>query len=180
MNKISHDRINCFRRVAIVGLSLFLIQTAVAQTEDGEQREHVFEEIVVTAVYVESAAGTAAGGKTGLTATVVGFLFLLMIFMAPLSYLVPAYATAPALMYVGLLMLGNVRKLNFDDTVDALSGLTCAVLIVLTANIVTGIMFGFSTFVVGRLLSGQWRRLNLGVVVIAVGLVVFYMGGWAI
>ena len=62
------------------------------------------------AVYIESAAGTAAGGKTGLTATLVGVLFLLMIFLSPLSYLVPAYATAPALMYVGLLMLGNVTK----------------------------------------------------------------------
>ncbi|MFN6887461.1 solute carrier family 23 protein, partial [Proteus mirabilis] len=54
------------------------------------------------AVYVESAAGTAAGGKTGLTATVVGILFLLILFLSPLSYLVPPYATAPALMYVGL------------------------------------------------------------------------------
>jgi len=132
------------------------------------------------AVFVESAAGTAAGGKTGLTATVVGALFLLMIFMAPLSYLVPAYATAPALMYVGLLMLGNVRSLNFKDPVDAYSGLICAVLIVLSANIVTGIMFGFSTFVIGRILSGEWRKLNVGVVMITVSLITFYMGGWAI
>ncbi|GAM76058.1 guanine-hypoxanthine permease [Vibrio ishigakensis] len=95
------------------------------------------------AVYIESAAGTAAGGKTGLTAVVVGVLFLLLLFVAPISYLVPAYATAPALMYVGLLMLGNVRKLDFDDSVDALSGLVCAVFIVLTGNIVTGIMLGF-------------------------------------
>ena len=92
---------------------------------------------------IESAAGTAAGGKTGLTATLVGVLFLLMIFLSPLSYLVPAYATAPALMYVGLLMLGNVTKLDFNDSVDALSGMLCAVFIVLTCNIVTGIMLGF-------------------------------------
>ena len=92
----------------------------------------------------------------------------------------PAYATAPALMYVGLLMLSNVGKLNFEDPVDALSGLTCAVLIMLSANIVTGIMFGFSTFVIGRVLSGDWRKLNIGVVIIAAGLVTFYIGGWAI
>ncbi len=132
------------------------------------------------AVYIESAAGTAAGGKTGLTATVVGLLFGLTIFMAPLTYLVPAYATAPALMYVGLLMLSNVAKLNFDDPVDAFSGLACAVVIVLSANIVTGIMFGFSTFVMGRLIGGQWRQLNIGVTFIAAGLIAFYMGGWAI
>ena len=106
--------------------------------------------------YIESAAGTAAGGKTGLTATVVGVLFLLILFLSPLSYLVPGYATAPALMYVGLLMLSNVSKLDFNDFVDAMSGLVCAVFIVLTCNIVTG------------------------TVIIAIALVAFYAGGWAI
>ncbi|MEK9496563.1 NCS2 family permease [Photorhabdus sp. P32] len=132
------------------------------------------------AVYIESAAGTAAGGKTGLTATVVGILFLLILFFSPLSYLVPAYATAPALMYVGLLMLSNVRKLDFDDFVGAMSGMLCAVFIVLTCNIVTGIMLGFSSLVVGRICSGEWRQLNIGTVVITVALVAFYAGDWAI
>ncbi|ALP40171.1 xanthine/uracil permease and YjcD [Aeromonas schubertii] len=132
------------------------------------------------AVYIESAAGTAAGGKTGLTATVVGVLFLLMIFLSPLSYLVPAYATAPALMYVGLLMLGNITKLDFKDSVDALCGMLCAVFIVLTCNIVTGIMIGFASLVVGRLVAGEAKRLNLGTMLIAVALVAFYAGGWAI
>lgn len=132
------------------------------------------------AVYIESAAGTAAGGKTGLTAIVVGLLFLLILFMSPLAYLVPAYATAPALMYVGLLMLSNVAKIDFGDFVDAMSGLVTAVFIVLTCNIVTGIMLGFATLVVGRLFAGEWRKLNIGTVAIAVALVVFYAGGWAI
>ncbi|MCH1929096.1 NCS2 family permease [Shewanella sp. A25] len=132
------------------------------------------------AVYIESAAGTAAGGKTGLTATIVGLLFLLMVFLAPLSYLVPAYATAPALMYVGLLMLSNVAKLDFNDKVDAMAGLTCAVFIILSCNIVTGIMLGFVTLVVGRIVSGEWRQLKVGVLAITLGLVAFYMGGWAI
>lgn len=132
------------------------------------------------AVYIESAAGTAAGGKTGMTAAVVGVLFLLILFLSPLSYLVPGYATAPALMYVGLLMLSNVAKLDFDDFVDAMSGLVCAVFIVLTCNIVTGIMLGFSTLVIGRVFSNEWRKLNIGTVIIAVALVVFYAGGWAI
>ncbi|MBO1894370.1 NCS2 family permease [Shewanella sp. BF02_Schw] len=132
------------------------------------------------AVYIESAAGTAAGGKTGLTATIVGLLFLIMMFLAPLSFLVPVYATAPALMYVGLLMLSNVTKLNFDDKVDAMAGLTCAVFIILSCNIVTGIMLGFVTLVIGRICSGEWRKLRLGVILITLGLVAFYMGGWAI
>ena len=132
------------------------------------------------AVYIESAAGTAAGGKTGITAIVVGVLFLLMLFFQPLAFLVPNYATAPALMYVGLLMLSNVSKLNFDDIVGAMSGLICAVFIVLTANIVTGIMLGFATLVIGRIVSGDVKRLNVGTVVIAVVLVAFYACGWAI
>ncbi|MBP2847243.1 NCS2 family permease [Dickeya oryzae] len=143
----------------------------------------IFSSLVGTspaAVYIESAAGTAAGGKTGLTATVVGVLFLLILFLSPLSYLVPAYATAPALMYVGLLMLSNVSKLDFNDFVDAMSGLVCAVFIVLTCNIVTGIMLGFGSLVLGRLFSGEWRKLNVGTVIIAAALVAFYAGGWAL
>lgn len=132
------------------------------------------------AVYIESAAGTAAGGKTGLTALTVGVLFLCILFLSPLSYLVPAYATAPALMYVGLLMLSNVSKLDFSDFVDAMAGLITAVFIVLTCNIVTGIMIGFTSLVIGRIVAGEWRKLNIGTVVITIALVAFYAGGWAI
>ncbi|MCX5462731.1 NCS2 family permease [Alcaligenes parafaecalis] len=132
------------------------------------------------AAYIESAAGTAAGGRTGLTAVVVGLGFLMLIFLSPLAGLVPSYATAPALMYVGLLMLGGVRHLNTEDTVDTMSGLVCAVFIVLTVNIVTGIMLGFCTLVLGRLFSGELRRLNVGTVLIALALAVFYLGGWAL
>ena len=132
------------------------------------------------AVYIESAAGTAAGGKTGITAIVVGVLFLLMLFFQPLAFLVPGYATAPALMYVGLLMLSNVSKLDFDDFVGAMSGLVCAVFIVLTANIVTGIMLGFAALVIGRIVSGDVKKLNIGTIIIAIVLVAFYAGGWAI
>lgn len=132
------------------------------------------------AVYIESAAGTAVGGKTGLTAVIVGALFLIMLFFQPLAFLVPSYATAPALMYVGLLMLSNVSKLDFDDFVGAMAGLVCAVFIVLTANIVTGIMLGFALLVIGRIISGEFKKLNLGTVMIAVVLVAFYALGYAI
>ncbi|WP_321866370.1 NCS2 family permease [Burkholderia cenocepacia] len=132
------------------------------------------------AAHIESSVGVAAGAKTGLAAAVVGLLFLVVMFFSPLAGLVPSYATAPALMYVGLLMLGSVSKLHMDDMVDAMSGLVCAVFIVLTANIVTGIMLGFSTLVIGRLASGEFRKLNVGTVLIAAVLVTFYLGGWAI
>lgn len=132
------------------------------------------------AAYIESSVGVAAGAKTGLAAAVVGLLFLVVMFFSPLAGLVPSYATAPALMYVGLLMLSSVSKLHMDDSVDAMAGLVTAVFIVLTANIVTGIMLGFATLVIGRIVSGEWRKLNLGTVSIAVVLVAFYAGGWAI
>ncbi|KUU83368.1 permease [Escherichia coli] len=145
--------------------------------------EDVFSGLVgaaPAAVYIESAAGTAAGGKTGLTATVVGVLFLMILFLSPLSFLIPGYATAPALMYVGLLMLSNVSKLDFNDFIDAMAGLVCAVFIVLTCNIVTGIMLGFVTLVVGRVFAREWQKLNIGTVIITAALVAFYAGGWAI
>jgi AGZA family xanthine/uracil permease-like MFS transporter len=107
------------------------------------------------AAYIESTVGVAAGAKTGMAAAVVGLLFL-------------------------LLMLSSVSKLHMDDMVDAMSGLVCAVFIVLTANIVTGIMLGFSTLVIGRIVSGEYRKLNVGTVAIAVVLAAFYLGGWAI
>jgi AGZA family xanthine/uracil permease-like MFS transporter len=132
------------------------------------------------AAYIESTVGVAAGAKTGMAAAVVGLLFLVVMFFSPLAGLVPSYATAPALMYVGLLMLSSVSKLNMDDMVDAMSGLVCAVFIVLTANIVTGIMLGFSTLVIGRIVSGEYRKLNVGTVAIAIVLAAFYLGGWAI
>ena len=132
------------------------------------------------AAYIESTVGVAAGARTGLAAVTVGALFLAVMFFSPLAGLVPSYATAPALMYVGLLMLSSVSRLHMDDLDDALSGLVCAVFIVLTCNIVTGIMLGFCTLVIGRIVSGEWRKLNIGTVAIAVALAAFYAGGWAI
>lgn len=132
------------------------------------------------AAYIESTVGVAAGARTGLAAVTVGVLFLAVMFFSPLAGLVPSYATAPALMYVGLLMLSSVSRLHMDDLVDSLAGLVCAVFIVLTCNIVTGIMLGFCTLVIGRIVAGEWRKLNVGTVAIAVALAAFYAGGWAI
>lgn len=76
-------------------------------------------------------------------------------------------------MYVGLLMLSNVSKLDFNDFIDAMAGLVCAVFIVLTCNIVTGIMLGFVTLVVGRVFAREWQKLNIGTVIITAALVAF-------
>lgn len=130
------------------------------------------------AVYIESATGTAAGGRTGLTSVVIGLLFLLLIFFSPLAFLVPAYATAPALIYVGLLMLSNINNLNFNDFIDAMAGLICAIFIMLSCNIVTGIMLGYVCLVIGRIFAKEWHKLNIGTITIAIILVTFYATGW--
>lgn len=132
------------------------------------------------AVYIESAAGTASGGKTGLTAVTVGILFIIILFMSPLAYLVPTYATAPVLMYVGLLMLSNVSKIDFSDFIDAVSGLLVAVFIVFSCNIVTGIMLGCITLVISRIVSGEFRKLTVGTIIISMILIIFYLSGLAI
>lgn len=132
------------------------------------------------AVYIESAAGTTSGGRTGLTAVVVGILFILILFISPIAYLVPSYATAPVLMYIGLLMLSNVSKIDFSDFIDAISGLIVAVFIVLSCNIVTGIMLGFINLVISRIISGEFRKLNIGSIIITIVLIIFYLSGWAI
>lgn len=135
---------------------------------------------IPAAVYIESAAGTAAGGRSGITAITVGVLFLFILLFQPIALLVPTYATAPALMYVGLLMLGNVKELNFKDQVGFMSGLISAVFIILSANIVTGIMLGFCSIVIGRVVTRDWARLNVGTVLIAIGLFAYYVSGLAL
>lgn len=132
------------------------------------------------AVYIESAAGTASGGKTGLTAVTVGIMFIFILFISPIAYLVPPYATSPALMYVGLLMLSNVSKIDFSDFIDAVSGLLVAVFIVLSCNIVTGIMLGLIVLIISRIVSGEFRKLKIGTVLIAIILFVFYLNKWSI
>lgn len=125
-------------------------------------------------VYIESLAGTAVGGKTGLTAIVVGFLFFLILFMEPIVYLIPVYATAPALMYVGLLMLSNISQMNYNDSIDKMSGLLTAVFIAFTSNILNGIMLGFFSLVLGRIFSGEWYKLKVNTIIITIVLLLFY------
>ncbi len=83
-------------------------------------------------------------------------------------------------MYIGLLMLQNVSKLNFNDFVDTMSGLVFAVFIVFTCNIATGLMFGFVTLVIGRIFAKEWHCLNASTLLLTLLLVIFYYGGLAI
>jgi AGZA family xanthine/uracil permease-like MFS transporter len=115
--------------------------------------------------YIESAAG--AGGKTGLVAVTVGVLFLAALVLAPVAGAVPAYATAPALVFVAVLFAKDLKDVDWEDVTEALPALMTALAIPLTFSIAEGIGIGFLTYCVVKLLSGRWRDVGPGVAVIA-------------
>ena len=112
--------------------------------------------------YVESSAGIEAGGRTGLTAVVVGIFFLIAIFFSPLASIVPAYATAGALIYVAILMLGGMEKLDWSDASELLPALIMIVMIPLTFSIANGIALGFIAYVAIKISVGDLRKISSG------------------
>jgi len=110
--------------------------------------------------YIESAAGISTGGRSGLTAVVVGILFFLAIFLSPLAGVVPKEATAPALIIVGFLMLSIVKELPFHKFDEAFPAFLIMIVMPLTYSISNGIGFGFITFTVIKLLSGRGREVH--------------------
>ena len=111
--------------------------------------------------YIESAAGIAAGGKTGLTAVTVAVLFLVSLFFAPLIGLVPGFATAPPLILVGALMMADVGKINFADFTDGLPAFLTIIMMPLTSSIANGFAFGFISFAFIKTLGGKAREVSL-------------------
>ena len=109
--------------------------------------------------YVESTAGVAAGGRTGLTAIVVGVLFLLALFFAPLAGMIPAYATAGAIFYVAVLMLFTLREIDWDDLTEA-SPVAVVLLLTPTFSIADGIALGFITYTIAKLVSGRYKEVS--------------------
>ena len=112
--------------------------------------------------YVESSAGVEAGGRTGLTTVVVGLLFLVAIFFSPLAAIVPAYATAGALIYVSILMMSGMEKLNWSDSIELLPALVIIVMIPLTFSIANGIALGFLSYVVLKISNGDIKNISSG------------------
>lgn len=121
-----------------------------------------------TTSYIESAAGVAEGGRTGLTACVVAVLFLLALFFAPLAGSVPAFATAPALLFVAVLMAAGLAEIDWSDITVAAPVVITALAMPLTFSIASGIAFGFIAWVVIKTLAGRWRELNPMLVILAV------------
>ncbi|HOW43622.1 MAG TPA: NCS2 family permease [Candidatus Aminicenantes bacterium] len=110
--------------------------------------------------YVESAAGVGEGGRSGLTSVVTGALFLLAAFFTPVVAIVPAYATAPALILVGFLLISGVRAIRWDEVTTALPAFLTLIMIPFTFSISKGIGFGFIAYALLKLLAGKWRDVH--------------------
>ncbi|WP_395535086.1 NCS2 family permease [Oceanimonas smirnovii] len=118
--------------------------------------------------YVESSAGVAAGGRTGLTAVTIAALFLLSIFLAPLAGMVPAYATAGALIYVAFVMMSSLANIDWNDYTELAPAALTALMMPLTFSIANGIAMGFVAYAVLKLATGQAAKVSVGVYVLSV------------
>ena len=110
--------------------------------------------------YVESSAGVNVGGKTGLTAVVVGICFLLAFFFSPLASLIPAYATAPALIVVGAMMMKNVQGIDFTDFSESIPAFLTVIMMPMTYSIGNGFGFGFASYCLLKLITGKYRQVT--------------------
>jgi len=125
-----------------------------------------------TTSYIESAAGVQAGGRTGLTAVVVGLLFILALIFAPLAMSVPAYATAPALLFVACLMARGMVEIDWEDASEYAPAVLCAVAMPLTFSIAHGIALGFITYTLTKYLRGRFTEVHPAIAILSVLFVV--------
>ena len=112
--------------------------------------------------YVESSAGVEAGGRTGLTAVIIGTFFLIAIFFSPIASMVPSYATAGALVYVAILMLGGMERLDWSDNTELLPALIMIIMIPLTFSIANGIAIGFIAYIVLKIAARKTLDISMG------------------
>jgi AGZA family xanthine/uracil permease-like MFS transporter len=120
-----------------------------------------------TTAYIESASGVQAGGRTGLTALTVGLLFLAALFIAPLAAVVPAYATAPALLYVAGLMMRELLEIDWNDITESVPSALAALIMPFTYSIANGLAFGFIMYAALKLLTGRAREVHPALWVVA-------------
>ncbi|MBO5704033.1 MAG: NCS2 family permease [Bacteroidaceae bacterium] len=113
-----------------------------------------------TTTYVESAAGVAQGGRSGLTAFVVGGCFVIAMFFSPLFLSIPSAATAPALIIVGLLMVEQIKNVDFDDFSESIPAFVCMIMMPLTYSISNGILIGMITYVLMNIICGKFKKLS--------------------
>ena len=128
-----------------------------------------------TTTYVESASGVSQGGRSGLTAFVVGCCFVVTLFFSPLFLSIPAAATAPVLIIVGLFMLEPICKIDFSDFSESIPAFVCIVMMPLAYSISDGILTGMILYVVLNVLSGKFKKLNLTMYILAILFILKYI-----
>lgn len=124
--------------------------------------------------FVESASGVQVGGRSGLTAISAAVCFALALFFAPLFLAIPSQATAPALFLVGVMMMSDIRKVDFGNYVNAIPCFVCISFMPLTYSISDGILMGLITYVLLRVLSGKFSELNIGMMILCVLFILKY------
>ena len=125
--------------------------------------------------FVESSAGIAEGGRTGMTALSTGLLFFVALFFAPLFLLIPSAATTGALVLVGVLMLSSIKDVDFDDISEALPAFVTVIMMILTYNIAEGMSLGLISYTLVKTLSGRWRHVSLTLYIVSALLVLRYV-----
>nr|WP_311448059.1 NCS2 family permease [uncultured Porphyromonas sp.] len=125
--------------------------------------------------FVESSAGIAEGGRTGMTALATAGLFVISLFLAPLFLLIPSAATTGALVLVGVLMLSSIQDIDLMDISEAMPSFITVLTMVLTYNIAEGMSLGLISYTLVKLLSGQWRQVSLTLYIVSTLLVLRYI-----
>jgi AGZA family xanthine/uracil permease-like MFS transporter len=128
-----------------------------------------------TTTYVESAAGVAQGGRSGLTALVVGGCFVIAMFFSPLFLSIPSAATAPALIIVGLLMAEQIKNVNFEDFSESIPAFVCMLMMPLTYSISNGILIGMITYVLMNMICGKFKKLSPAMYILAILFILKYI-----
>ena len=124
--------------------------------------------------FVESSSGISEGGRTGLTSVTTGILFLLALFFSPLFLTIPSFATAPALIVVGFLMMQQVTKIDWTDLTEAIPSFCCITMMGFAYSISDGIAFGIVSFTILKLLTGKAKDLNVLLYVLSILFVLKY------
>lgn len=128
-----------------------------------------------TTTFVESSAGVAAGGRTGLTSVITGLLFLLSVFLSPIFCAIPGFATAPALIFVGFLMVSAVVEIDFNDVTESIPAYLCIIAMPILYSISEGIAFGVISYVVINLVCGKTKKITPLMYILAILFVAKYI-----
>lgn len=130
-----------------------------------------------TTTYIESASGIAEGARTGFASIITAFLFLIALLFSPIISVIPSYATAPALIVVGLYMFKNIKEINFNDFTESFPAFLTIILMPLTFSISTGLSFGFLSFIVLNALTGRFKKITIVMWIIGIFCIINLVSG---